>query len=101
MCRIFSVELKQRTAATRHDSAANCHGHGKRHPLFLTGPDRPHKRKAAAAAAFFDEYHDCSPLAGLELSGFTIYTLLRGYENAVRDMVLEPVRFAALMDLIH
>jgi len=39
-------------------------------------------------------------LASLDLSGFTVYTLLRGFENAMQDFLLEPERFAALMDQI-
>ena len=39
-------------------------------------------------------------LASLDLSGFTVYTLLRGFENAMCDFLHEPERFAALMDMI-
>ena len=39
-------------------------------------------------------------LASLDLSGFTIYTFMRGFENAMQDFLLEPDRFGPLMDLI-
>ncbi len=39
-------------------------------------------------------------LASFDLSGFTVYTLLRGFENSMADFLLEPERFAWLMDLI-
>ncbi len=39
-------------------------------------------------------------LASLDLSGFTVYTLLRGFENSMMDFLLEKERFAELMDMI-
>ncbi len=39
-------------------------------------------------------------LASFDLSGFTVYTLLRGFENAMEDFLLDPEGFAALMDRI-
>ena len=39
-------------------------------------------------------------LASLDLSGFTVYTLLRGYAAAMQDFLLDPEGFAALMDTI-
>ncbi len=39
-------------------------------------------------------------LASLDLSGFTVYTLLRGFENSMMDFLLEKDRFAELMDRI-
>jgi len=50
----------------------------------------------AYQAACGDRYR----LASLDLSGFTVYTLLRGFENAMQDFVLDPDGFAALMDRI-
>ncbi len=49
---------------------------------------------------FLKESEDRYLLASLDLSGFTVYTLLRGFENSMRDFLLEPERFAALMDMI-
>jgi uroporphyrinogen decarboxylase len=39
-------------------------------------------------------------LASLDLSGFTVYTLLRGFEQAMMDFITDPGGFAALMDRI-
>ena len=39
-------------------------------------------------------------LASLDLSGFTVYTLLRGFGEAMQDFLLDPDGFAVLMDRI-
>ena len=39
-------------------------------------------------------------LASLDLSGFTVYTFLRGFENAMQDFLIAPEQFGPLMDLI-
>ena len=49
---------------------------------------------------FLEQSEDRYLLASLDLSGFTVYTLLRGYENSMRDFLLEPERFAELMEMI-
>lgn len=49
---------------------------------------------------FFDLCGDRYRLASLDLSGFTVYTLLRGFENAMQDFLLEPEGFGVLMDRI-
>jgi len=52
-------------------------------------------------AACEDRYRMASlDLASLDLSGFTTYMLLRGFENAMVDFVWEPERFSRLMNLI-
>ncbi len=56
--------------------------------------------RMAAAPAFLAECGDRYRLASLDLSGFTVYTLLRGFENAMQDFALEPERFSAVLDLI-
>jgi hypothetical protein len=56
--------------------------------------------RMAAVPAFFAECEDRYRLASFDLSGFTVYTLLRGFENAMQDFVLAPERFGPLMDLI-
>ena len=56
--------------------------------------------RMAAAAQFFEQCGDRYRLASLDLSGFTVYTLLRGFENAMQDFVLEPERFAGVFDRI-
>jgi len=39
-------------------------------------------------------------LGAIGLTGFNLYTFIRGFENAVLDLVLEPERAAELADLI-
>jgi hypothetical protein len=56
--------------------------------------------RMSAAAAFFATCEDRYRLASFDLSGFTVYTLLRGFENAMQDFLLAPEGFAVLMDRI-
>lgn len=56
--------------------------------------------RMSAVPAFFARCEDRYRLASLDLSGFTVYTLLRGFENAMQDFLLEPDGFAVLMDCI-
>jgi uroporphyrinogen decarboxylase len=78
------------------------------HPLWTELPDAQQVRAPAvreeermhAVPAFLDECQDRYRLASLDLSGFTIYTFLRGFENAMQDFLIEPSRFGPLMDLI-
>jgi len=58
------------------------------------------EERMSAAPAFFEVCGDRYRLASLDLSGFTIYTLLRGFENAMEDFLLDPEGFALLMDKI-
>lgn len=58
------------------------------------------EERMSAAPAFFASCGDRYRLASLDLSGFTVYTLLRGFENAMRDFLLDPEGFAVLMDCI-
>lgn len=60
---------------------------------------REHERMSAVPA-FLETCGDRYRLASFDLSGFTVYTLLRGFENAMQDFLLEPEGFAALMDRI-
>jgi hypothetical protein len=77
-------------------------------PFYATLPDAaqirvPELREAermSAAPAFFEACGDRYRLASLDLSGFTVYTLLRGFENAMQDFLLDPDGFALLMDRI-
>ncbi|MGL6226787.1 MAG: uroporphyrinogen decarboxylase family protein [Thermoguttaceae bacterium] len=57
-------------------------------------------RRLARLPQFLKEAEDRYRLASLTLSGFTVYTLLRGFENSMMDFVLEPDQFAILMDMI-
>ena len=56
--------------------------------------------RMSAAPAFFAACGDRYRLASLDLSGFTVYTLLRGFANAMQDFLLDPDGFALLMDRI-
>jgi uroporphyrinogen decarboxylase len=56
--------------------------------------------RMAGVPAFFERCGDRYRLASLDLSGFTVYMLLRGFENSMTDFLLEPERAARLMDMI-
>ncbi len=56
--------------------------------------------RMAAVGKFVAESGDRYRLASLDLSGFTVYTLLRGFENAMLDFAGDPDRFRPVMDLI-
>ncbi len=56
--------------------------------------------RMSAVPAFLATCGDRYRLASFDLSGFTVYTLLRGFENAMQDFVLDPDGFATLMDRI-
>ncbi len=56
--------------------------------------------RMAAVPMFFEECGDRYRLASYDLSGFTVFTLLRGYENSMMDFLVEPERSARLMDMI-
>ena len=56
--------------------------------------------RMSAVPAFQEMSADRYRLASLDLSGFTVYTLLRGFENAMEDLIADPEGFAALMDAI-
>ena len=81
------------------------------HPVEAYWPELPSMEKVevpplreeermAPAAGFFATCGDRYRLASLDLSGFTVYTLLRGFENAMQDFLIEPDRFEPLMDCI-
>ncbi len=56
--------------------------------------------RMSAVPAFFEKCEDRYRLASLDLSGFTVYTLLRGFENAMQDFLLDPDGFSVLMDAV-
>ena len=56
--------------------------------------------RMSALSAFQEACEDRYRLASLDLSGFTVYTLLRGFENAMQDFVLEPDGFGIFFDQI-
>jgi uroporphyrinogen decarboxylase len=81
------------------------------HPVAPFYPDLPaaeairvpplrETERMSAVPAFLETCADRYRLASLDLSGFTVYTLLRGFENAMQDFLLDPAGFAALMDRI-
>ena len=81
------------------------------HPTQAVWPDLPsvdevrvpalrEEERMAAVADFTRSCEDRYRLASLDLSGFTVYTLLRGFENAMRDFLIAPEQFGPLMDLI-
>ena len=63
-------------------------------------PPLREEERMAAVPAFVAECEDRYRLASLDLSGFTVYTLLRGFENAMLDFVASPEQFQPVMDLI-
>ncbi len=66
----------------------------------MTVPPLREEERMAAAPAFHDLSGDRYRLASLDLSGFTVYTLLRGFENAMLDFAGEPDRFRPVMECI-
>ncbi len=64
----------------------------------FTAPSLREEDRMARLPGFLAECEDRYRLASLDLSGFTVYTLLRGFENSMMDFLLEPERFAKLMD---
>lgn len=61
-------------------------------------PEPREDERMSAVPEFFERCGDRYRLASLDLSGFTIYTFLRGFENAMEDFLLEPEGFARVMD---
>ncbi len=67
---------------------------------FFSPPPVAEERRMQRLPDFLEESADRYRLASLDLSGFTVYTLLRGFENSMVDFLQEPDRFAVLMDQI-
>ncbi len=63
-------------------------------------PSLREAERMSAAPAFFARCEDRYRLASYDLSGFTVYTLLRGFENAMQDFLLDPEGFGRLMGRI-
>jgi len=66
----------------------------------LSPPKIREQERIAGLPQFHARCEDRYRLASLDLSGFTVYMLLRGFENAMEDPFLEPERFARLLDMI-
>ena len=69
-------------------------------PASIRVPALRERERMSAVPAFREACGDRYRLASFDLSGFTVYTLLRGFENAMQDFLLAPEGFAALMDRI-
>ena len=69
-------------------------------PEAIRVPALREPERLSAMPAFLESCGDRYRLASLDLSGFTVYTLLRGFENAMGDFLQNPQGFAALMDRI-
>jgi uroporphyrinogen decarboxylase len=69
-------------------------------PEAIRVPALREEERMSAVPGFFARCEDRYRLASLDLSGFTVYTLLRGYAGAMQDFLIEPEGFAALMDRI-
>lgn len=63
-------------------------------------PPLREEERMARKEAFFAACEDRYRLASLDLSGFTIYMLLRGFENSMADFLAEPDRAAWLLEMI-
>ena len=66
----------------------------------LRVPKLRESERMSAVTDFFGLCGDRYRLASLDLSGFTVYTLLRGFASAMEDFLLDPEGFAGLMDPI-
>ncbi len=66
----------------------------------LQPPGLREKERFASLPQFLTRCEDRYRLASLDLSGFTVYTMIRGFENSMEDPYLEPERFSFLLDLI-
>lgn len=66
----------------------------------LVPPPLREEERMAGAAEFFRLCEDRYRLASLDLSGFTVYMLLRGFQNSMTDFLIEPEKAGRLLDLI-
>jgi uroporphyrinogen decarboxylase len=66
-------------------------------PAQIRVPDLREAERMSAVAKFQEACGDRYRLASFDLSGFTVYTLLRGFENAMQDFVLDLEGSSALM----
>lgn len=61
-------------------------------------PDAADPRRLGKLGAYRDRAGDRYRLASLGITGFNLYTFLRGFENALTDFLVEPDNAAALLD---
>ena len=69
-------------------------------PEAIRVPDLREVERMSAVPAFLEQCEDRYRLASFDLSGFTVYTLLRGFEAAMEDFMVDPKGFNVLMDRI-
>lgn len=69
-------------------------------PGQLQVPELREAERMSAEPAFRAAAGDRYRLASLDLSGFTVYTLLRGFENAMQDFLVDTEGFDRLMDAV-
>lgn len=69
-------------------------------PGAVRAPALRESERMAAVPGFVAACEDRYRLASFDLSGFTVYTLLRGFENSMQDLAGGDDGFACLMDLI-
>jgi uroporphyrinogen-III decarboxylase len=69
-------------------------------PGEVATPPLRETERTAGLADFLERCGDRYRLATLDLSGFTVYTLLRGFENSMEDLLGAPHEFASLFDVI-
>jgi len=69
-------------------------------PGLLRAPPLRERERMAGVPGFVDGCGDRYRLASFDLSSFTVYTLLRGFENAMQDLMIAADGFVALLDLI-
>jgi len=58
------------------------------------------QRRMRRLPEFLETAEDRYLLASLDMSGFTVYTLLRGFGNSMMDFMIERERFSQLMEMI-
>ena len=73
---------------------------GPLRPETIRVPALREDERMSAVPAFLQLCGDRYRLASFDLSGFTVCTLLRGFQNAMQDLLLDPDGFAFLMDRI-
>jgi len=69
-------------------------------PEAIRVPALREAERMSGVPAFLQTCGERYRLASFDLSGFTVYALLRGFEQAMLDLLIDPVGFAALMDRI-
>jgi uroporphyrinogen decarboxylase len=69
-------------------------------PAAIRVPALREEERMSGVPAFLERCGERYRLASFDLRGFTVYALLRGFEQAMEDILADPLGFAALMDRI-